>query len=338
MTKPLGDRARGPSRNWGNQVKVLLVAVAAVFAVAAGANDGSSILAGGRQVSAFRPTTAWIVLVAAVAVGPILIGTHVAVTLSRGLVPFSGPGSKRAFIVAVLSAMLVVLGLTRVGVSTSLTLSLLGAIAGAGLGAGMHVDLSRFVTVVGFGFAAPVASASLAYAFARVVLPMLRAQDLGRRLRTTHAVTFGAQCLAYATNGGQKVLALLIVATGSTARGRVVLPRLDIALAAVPFGLGVLLGVRRVSAKLGRGVLAVRLRHTVVAEAVSTVLSLSAGLVGVPLTMSQSVAGALVGAGASEGIHRVRWAVAGRFVGAWVLTVPTSMGIAAAASAIARRA
>ena len=315
----------------------VLIAAAMVFAIVAGANDGCSMLAGSWQVAAPRPTTAWLILVSAVALIPDLLGTHVAFTLAHGLVPFAGPGVQRAVLIAVSVAMLVVFGLTRVGVSTSLTLALIGAITGAGFGAGVRVDLLRVAVVLGLGLVAPVVAASLAYLLSRTALPALHAQKARRWLRHIHVATFGVQCVAYATNGAQKVLALMILANGGIVRRGAALSRLDVLLAAAPFGLGTLLGIRRVSSTLGRAVFAVRLRHAVVAEIVSTVLSLSAGLVGIPLTMSQSVTGALVGAGASEGARRVRWTVAGRFLGAWALTMPTSMGLAAALSAIAGR-
>lgn len=330
MSRPL-------ARN-GGLLPAALLLVATIFAVAAGANDGGSMLAGSLQVSAFAPRTAWLMIVGAVAVGPMLLGTGVAHTLARGLVPFSGPSTDAAFIVAVVTAMLVVFVLTRAGVSTSLTLAVVGGVTGAGIGYGMHVDATRVGEVVALGLVAPVAAAGLAFGVSRIVLPALHAQQIGRSLRRVHAVTFGTQCLAYSANGGQKVLALLVVATGRAASGRASLPRADIAAIALPFGLGVLLGMRKVSAGLGRGVLAVRLRHTVAAEVSATVLALGSGLAGVPLTMSQSVAGALVGAGASEGVHRVRWSAATRFVSAWLLTVPVAVVVAALGAAALRRA
>lgn len=314
-----------------------LVVVAVVFAVVAGANDGSSILAGSLQASAIRPLTAWLVLVTAVAVAPMVFGAKVATILARGLVAFGSPGSQVAVVIAIISAMAVVVTLTRKGVATSLTLALVGAITGAGLGYGLPVDLGRLSSVLALGLLAPLASALLAFSLCRAVLPSIHYSEVGRTLRRAHGFTLVTQCLAYGANGGQKALAVLVVATGVSARGRVALPRGEIALVALPFGLGVLLGLRRVSTKLGRGILAVRLRHTVVAEAVSTALTLSAGLAGVPLTMSQSIAGALVGAGASEAVRKVRWAVARQILIAWIVTVPASMALAGIAAGIVGR-
>jgi PiT family inorganic phosphate transporter len=105
---------------------------------------------------------------------------------------------------------------------------------------------------------------------------------------------------------------------------------------AVLFGIGTLTGLRRVAASLGREVLAVHLRHVLVAEACSSAVVVAAGAVDVPLTMSQSVAGALVGAGASEARHRVRWPEAARMAEAWIVTMPASVGVAALAGAMTR--
>jgi PiT family inorganic phosphate transporter len=98
----------------------------------------------------------------------------------------------------------------------------------------------------------------------------------------------------------------------------------------------VLSSIRNVSSKLGKGILAVHLRHAVVAETCSFAVAMGAGLAGVPLTMSQLVSGSLVGAGVSEARTRVRWPAVMRMAGAWAVTLPASIGVAALAGALTR--
>lgn len=50
---------------------------------------------------------------------------------------------------------------------------------------------------------------------------------------------------------------------------------------------------------------------------------------GVPVSTTQTITGAIVGAGSQRGLHAVRWGVAGRIVWAWVLTVPGAALISA---------
>jgi PiT family inorganic phosphate transporter len=186
------------------------------------------------------------------------------------------------------------------------------------------------------GAAAPLLTGLLAFAASRVGLSRLRGLATTRRAYRLHAVAFTLQCLAYSANGGQKMLAVFALATGATAVGAV---RdswwLALALAAL-FAVGVLSSLRRVAASLGQGILAVRLRHALLAEACSFAVVFAGGLVGLPLTMSQAVTGALVGAGTSESATRVRWPAAVRMLGAWVVTLPASIGLAALGGALTR--
>jgi PiT family inorganic phosphate transporter len=313
----------------------VLIAVAAMFAVATGTNDGSAILAAGLRVPGLRPVASLTILLTAVIVGPLLLfGTGVATTLAHGLVPIGRPGADQVVLVALVSAMAVVFLLAKAGLPTSLTLGLVGALTGAGLGAGLPVRVGTLTLVFVFGLLAPVVSAALVFAIAPALLRVLGGGTAVRRARRVHVAAFSLQCLAYSANGGQKMLAVFAIAAGAAAT---VSDPWWLALGiAVLFGIGTLTGLRRVADSLGKEVLAVHLRHVLVAEACSSAVVAAAGVVDVPLTMSQSVAGALVGAGASEARHRVRWPEAARMAGAWIVTMPASIGVAALAGAMTR--
>lgn len=317
---------------------VALLVVAALFAVVAGANDGSSIMGTGLRVPGLRPMVSMAILLVAVVIGPLLLfGTGVAQTLAHELVPFgAGTRADAALLVAALAAMIVVFVLTRAGLPTSLTLALIGAITGAGLGAGLPVSGPRLFWTLLAGLASPVIAAAVAFPLSRVALRALHGHSLTRRARRVHIGAYAAQCLAYSANGAQKMLAVFVIATGAGTAASVSEPWwLSLVIAAL-FGIGILTGLRRVAASLGRGILTVHLRHTLVAEVCSAAAVMVAGLLGVPLTMSQSVTGALVGAGMSESSTRVRWPAAVRMAGAWVITLPASIGLAALAGAAVR--
>lgn len=307
-----------------------LVAAASLFAVVAGTNDGSSILAAGLRVPGLRPVWSLLLLLSAIVLGPlVLFGTGVAATLAHGLVPFSGAAATKTILIAASSAMAVVFLLTRAGLPTSLTLGLVGAITGAGLGFGLPVSGAMVARVLLVGLAAPLLCSLLAFGLAPLALRLLEGSRLGGRIRWFHRLAFSAQCLAYSANGGQKMLAVFAVAAGATSGSIVGDPWWLAVAVAVLFGLGVVIGLKKVAHSLGRQILPLRSRHAVVGEVCSFAVVLGAGLAGVPLTMSQSVAGALVGAGAREARRRVRWPAALKMVGAWLVTLPASVALAA---------
>jgi PiT family inorganic phosphate transporter len=203
-------------------VRDALLVAAGLFAVVAGANDGSSVLSAGLRVPGLRPLISLAILLAALAVGPwLLFGTGVATTLAHRLVPFSGTSADRVVLAATLSAMVVVFSLVRAGLPTSLTLALVGAITGAGLGAGLSVSGGELAMILLFGLIAPVVSAVLAFSVAPLTLWAAEGTRTSRRLRRWHGAAFCLQCLAYSANGGQKMIAVFAVAAGAASGGLV---------------------------------------------------------------------------------------------------------------------
>jgi PiT family inorganic phosphate transporter len=72
------------------------------------------------------------------------------------------------------------------------------------------------------------------------------------------------------------------------------------------------------------------------AETAGGLTVLMASHLGVPVSTTHTITGAIVGVGASQRVSAVRWGVAGRIVWAWILTIPMSAAIAALSYAILR--
>lgn len=311
----------------------LALGAAGVFAVVTGANDGSSLLSAGLRLVALRVTVAAAVAVAFVAAGPLLAGTRVAATFTQRLV---GLGTGAAPLVAIVVAMVVVIALNAARAPTSLTLALVGALTGTGLGWGLPVSWHTIAAVLAAGVLAPIAGGGLAYAVGRLMRLVPVRVPVERLLLRGHAVAFVLQCFAYSVNDGQKMLAVLAFARGTTAATRP--SPVTALLVAALFGGGMLLGLRRVGSSLGSAVLAVRPPHAVSAELAASGAVLGSAALGMPVSMTQSLVGGLVGAGVSDGYGRVRWHAAARIALAWLVTLPASIGLAAATALAVRAA
>ncbi|MEX0658652.1 MAG: inorganic phosphate transporter [Egibacteraceae bacterium] len=304
----------------------LLLGAALGFAVVNGMNDGGALVGAGLKVGGLPPAVAAGMLALALVVAPLVVGTQVAATLVHRLVSFSDVGGlvagRTALLVAVGTAVVVVAVLSRRGLPTSLTLALVGAITGAGIGGGLSVSLPTLGLVLGAGLAAPVVGALGGFALSRAggLLPVTG--RLSRRIRYAHVGAFSMQCLAYAGNDGQKMVAVLVVATGATDGIDVSVPEL-LALAALFTG-GLVAGLRPAAGMLSAEIIPVRPPDAVAAEISSAGAVLASAALGAPVSMTQSVAAALVGAGMSHGPRRVRWRAAGRLGLAWLFTLPVS--------------
>lgn len=312
----------------------LLLTLAGAFAVVNGANDGGAIVAAGLRVPALRPGVVALMLIAGLLAMPVVFGTQVATTLSSRLVSFEGAAGPTTLVVALAATLIVVATLTRMGLPTSLTLSLIGAVVGAGAGAGLPVDWPIVGGVLLLGLAAPLVGALASFALRRV---RWRARDgvgLNRGIAWLHRVGVALQCVAYGANDGQKMLAVFAVAAGTT--GVVTPDTTHLAIIGVCFALGLLLGLPRVARTLSGKVLNARPWDAVSAEWAAAGAVIATAGVGAPVSMTQALAGGLVGSGMGTSRVRVRWRTVAGIGAAWALTLPTSALLAAASAAALR--
>jgi len=312
-----------------------VILLAAAFAVVTGVNDGGSLLSTGLKVPSVRPLYAVLILTACTTLVP-LLSAQVAASLAHRLVSFEGPDARTAVVVALISAVTLVLGLTWLGQPTSLTLALVGGLTGAGVGFGLEVSWPFVVKVLVVGACAPVVGVLLGLLISRLLRFLPARPALNGAVYRAHRVAFTLQCIAYAGNDGQKmlgvfaVLGLATVGTDGVSVG--VLPVIGLL-----FGLGVVLGLPRVARGLSNGVLLVRPVHAVAAEFASATAVLGSAAFGVPVSMTQSIAGGLIGTGLGHGHRRIRWNEVGRIGAAWLITLPSSCLLSVGAALLLRR-
>ncbi|GAA3085562.1 inorganic phosphate transporter [Streptosporangium carneum] len=305
---------------------IALTSLAGLFSVVTGINDGGALLATGLKIPSVRPLAGLALLTVSVALVP-LVTYQVAVTFTTRLADLDGPGGQVTVTVAVLCALAVVAFLGGRGRPTSLTLAVVGALTGAGLGWGLPVSAGAVLLVLVVALAAPFVGGLLAV----LVRRLLTLTAYGRALPRWHGAGFTLQCVAYAANDGQKMLAIFMLALGF----RDAPPPVCLVVAAL-FGVGALYGLPRAGRTLSREIIASRPLHGVTAELASGAAVIGCAAVGAPVSMTQTITGALIGAGVADGMGRVRWHAATKIVLAWTLTLPVS-GLLAAAVALAVR-
>lgn len=314
----------------------LLFLLAVAFAFANGLNDGGSLVATGLAVRSLDIGAAVAMLAIAVIAGPMLIGVAVARTLSDNLVSFGAAAGRVALVAAVVATLAVVWALASRGLPTSLTLGLVGAITGAGVGAGLPVAWGVLGRVLVLAAVAPFLAAAIALVLGRVVRRFPGWGSVSRRLGAAHRLAFALQCLAYGVNDGQKMLAVAAIAAGVD-----VMVVADgfwtLVIIAVAFSAGTLVGLRKVASTIGGDMLPMRPLRAVITEFSSSAAVISTGIIGAPVSMTQSIVGGLVGTGVVVGTGRVRWLAVFRLVGAWALTLPLAFGLSLAMAAAGRR-
>ena len=95
--------------------------------------------------------------------------------------------------------------------------------------------------------------------------------------------------------------------------------------------LGTIFGGWRIVKTLGQKMAKLRPVDGFCAESGAAISLFVATMLGIPVSTTHTITGAITGVGTLKGIASVKWNVAGRIVWAWVLTIPCSAAISAAA-------
>ncbi|MGC9529364.1 MAG: anion permease [Candidatus Bipolaricaulaceae bacterium] len=287
-----------------------------------GANDAANVFGLGVGVRAVRYLTA--VLLTA---GFALLGAYFGG--ARGMATYSAVASQglaSSFVIA-LAAGLTVAGMTWKGLPVSTTQAAVGAILGVALVTGEAVDWRVLGKIVVSWVAAPVGSMALAFLAHRYISPLIEPRLAGLviydrilRLGIVLIGIWGSYAL-----GANNVANVTGVYVGA---GILSVPAASL-IGGASIALGVLTFSRRVMETVGERLVPLGALPALLAVAAqAATLQLFAG-VGVPVSASQAVVGAVVGVGLAKGVEAVnRRQLVNIFLG-WLLT-PTVAGAAGA--------
>lgn len=297
--------------------------LALVFCLLGGRNDGSPLVA--INLKAARRVTAapFLMLATAVALLPAansrVGGTIVAMVSSEG----SGGQSPLATVLVAASATL--LALNGGGVPTSITLALVGASSGAGF-AGEHPQWHLVLRVLGIAILSPL----VAFAVSRTIYLLFQSRT-PQSSTTMVFLGFLLTCIAYGSNDGQKMIVLFGTAMGVDL-GTATHSAAITAIVAATFLAGVLTGMPKGAAALQRGTIVPDSRQIWVTLWAASAAVLVSSALGSPVSMTQSISGALIGTCQTNDWRKVRWGEARRILIAWAATLPMAwiLGYAAA--------
>ena len=309
---------------------ILLILAAITFAGITGANDGASLIALNLSSKSFPPLVGLVALTVAIVLGPFILGTAVATTLAVGLTKFSASsGGESALLAALGVTVAVMLFFTRLHLPSSVTQALTGSIIGIGLGLGLPVDGNTVARVILILIAAPLAAGLVGTLTAALFERLRTSGSMRHRLGRLQAYSFGAQCVAYAANDSQKMIAVCAIAFGLASHGHVDTTLPMQLLIGGAFFVGTCVGVAGLGGRLAK-LLPAHPLHGISAGFASAPVVFISALAGSPVSMAQAQTSALVGAEVViNNYRRVRWQQASKIILVWFTTLPTAVVLAA---------
>jgi len=155
--------------------------------------------------------------------------------------------------------------------------------------------------------------------------------------RRLQLVSAGAYSLGHGGNDAQKTIGIiwmLLIATGYASSQDSMPPFWVIFSCYVAIAGGTLMGGWRIVKTMGQRITKLKPVGGFCAETGGAMTLFLATALGIPVSTTHTITGAIVGVGSVRHASAVRWGVAGTIVWAWILTIPASAFVAAVAYAI----
>lgn len=319
-------------------VVVLLVLLALAFDFMNGFHDAANSIATVVSTGVLKPAQAVLFAAFFNFIAIFIFKLSVAATVGKGIVQ---PGVVDTNVVfgALSGAITWNLITWYYGIPSSSSHALIGGIVGAVVAkAGTTVLIAGGIlkTVI-FIFVSPVLGFLLgslmmllvAWTF-RQCAP-LRVDGWFRRLQLLSA---GAYSLGHGGNDAQKTIGIIwmmLIATGYVAGDDKAPPNWTIASCYIAIAAGTMFGGWRIVKTMGQKITKLKPVGGFCAETGGAMTLFLATALGIPVSTTHTITGAIVGVGSARRASAVRWGVAGNIVWAWVFTIPASAFVAALA-------
>jgi len=221
------------------------------------------------------------------------------------------------------------------GIPSSSSHALIGGYAGAAVAKAGFASLvpSGLLKILVFIVLAPVLGLALGFSLMVVTLWAVRSMRPSRvdgTFRRLQLLSAAAYSLGHGTNDAQKTMGIIAGVLFTAGYLKVFTIPLWVILAAhAAIALGTLTGGWRIVHTMGSKITKLQPFGGFAAESAGAITLFMASSLGVPVSTTHTITGAIVGVGAIRRMSAVRWGLARQIVWAWVLTIPAAGVIAA---------
>ena len=317
---------------------VLLVVVALVFDFMNGFHDAANSIATVVSTGVLKPGQAVIFAAFFNFLALFIFHLSVAATIGKGIVDPTVVDPHVVF-GALVGAITWNVVTWYYGIPSSSSHALSGGIVGAVVAkAGASaLNTGGILKTVAFIFVSPALGFLLGSLMMVLVAHIFRRSTpsrVDRWFRRLQLVSAGAYSLGHGGNDAQKTIGIiwmLLIATGYTSPSESLPPTWTIVACYIAIAMGTMFGGWRIVKTMGQKITKLKPVGGFCAETGGAITLFLATALGIPVSTTHTITGAIVGVGATQRASAVRWGVAGNIVWAWIFTIPASAFVAAVA-------
>ena len=319
-------------------VVMLLVVLAIMFDFMNGFHDAANSIATVVSTGVLKPGQAVLFAAFFNLIAIFVFHFSVAATVGKGIVQ---PGVVDVHVVfgALVGAIAWNVLTWFYGIPSSSSHALIGGIVGAVIAkSGASALISEgILKTVAFIFISPFFGfvlGSTMMVLVAWVFRRTRPSRVDKWFRRLQLISAGAYSLGHGGNDAQKTIGIiwmLLIATGYVAVEAKSPPSWVIISCYVAISAGTMFGGWRIVKTMGQKITKLKPVGGFCAETGGAITLFLATSLGVPVSTTHTITGAIVGVGSTQRASAVRWGVAGNIVWAWVLTIPAAAFVAAIA-------
>ena len=319
-------------------IVIVLVFMALAFDFMNGFHDAANSIATVVSTGVLRPAQAVVFAALFNFIAIFIFHLSVAATVGKGIVL---PGVVDTHVVfgALAGAITWNIVTWYYGIPSSSSHALIGGIVGAVMaksGASALVA-SGILRTVAFIFVSPLLGFLLGSLMMLLVAWLFRRvtpSRVDKWFRRLQLVSAGAYSLGHGGNDAQKTIGIiwmLLMATGYASSTDTSPPSWTIVSCYIAIALGTMFGGWRIVKTMGQRITKLKPVGGFCAETGGAMTLFLATALGIPVSTTHTITGAIVGVGSTQRASAVRWGVAGNIIWAWVLTIPASAFVAGVA-------
>ena len=314
---------------------VALIAIALFFEFLNGLHDAANSIATIVSTRVLRPQYAvmWAAFFNFIAF--LFFGLHVAETLGRGIID---PGIVTPLVIfsALMGAIVWNIATWIFGIPSSSSHALIGGLVGAGLArtGGDAIVWTGLLKTVGAIVMSPMIGFFLALLLILIVSWLFVRRTpfaVDRTFRVMQFVSASLYSLGHGGNDAQKtmgIIAVLLFSQGYLG-SEFYVPFWVVITCQAAIALGTLLGGWRIVHTMGSKITKLNPMQGFCAETGGAITLFAATWLGIPVSTTHTITGAIIGVGAAKRVSAVRWGLAGNIVIAWFVTMPAAAAISA---------